>query len=783
MLAALLCCALYGAAFAEAPATPAAKARPAQQPIPLSEVALEAEFVAARLRDGQAELLSDAADDAAEEQLPSLVREIDARLRETRKVAAHRPSLETLRSLDASWRRVRGNLSAWTRKLADRAEALERELGELQALGQVWELTLAAARQGNGPPEIVQRIETTLGEIREARAAIVKEQARALAVQSRIASQDARVGEALALVDRAHRRILDHLLVRDGAAIWSRDAFARSGQDFQEESRSSFAAQWTAVRLYAERQRAEFFRHVLVFLLFWIVLAWVRRRLSPALAPGGEAERAGQVLKTPVAVAFLLSFFLSRWIYPEAPRLLWAALEVFALLPSALILRRLIGRDLHPAVYAVIGFYFLDRLRAVLAAVPLLPRLVLLLEMLGTGWLLLWLVRSLGRARAAETQRDGLRQAVRIACGLALGLTAGAFAASALGYVTLGNLLGNALLDGAYLALVLYVAVEIAEGLFAALLLVRPAALLGCVSRHRPLLRRRARRGLQWLAVALWSVFLLERLLLRERVFDATAKLLAAELAIGSLRLSLGDALAFAATVWGALWFSRFVRFVLEEDVYPRVSMARGLPYAISTVIHYLLVFAGFFVAVAALGVDMTRFTILAGAFTVAVGFGLQNIFNNFVSGLILLFERPVNVGDVVQIDDTPGVVEHIGIRASLLRTPKGSMLVVPNGKLISERVINWSLANPRHGIELPVAVACGTDPKRVISLLEETAAAHPAIAADPPPQALVVKLGPDAIGMELRAWTDRLDDWMRVRSELAIRVSEALAAAGIALR
>jgi potassium-dependent mechanosensitive channel len=183
------------------------------------------------------------------------------------------------------------------------------------------------------------------------------------------------------------------------------------------------------------------------------------------------------------------------------------------------------------------------------------------------------------------------------------------------------------------------------------------------------------------------------------------------------------------------------------------------------------------------LGVDMTKVTIVAGAFSVGVGFGLQNIFNNFVSGLILLFERPVNVGDVVQIDDASGVVERIGIRASIIGTPAGAEVIVPNGKLISERVINWTLSNHRRSIELQLAVAQVADPRRVIAVLERAANEHPHISRDPPPKAWVVKLGPDSLALELRAWTDRIHDWMEVRSELAIAVSDNLAAEKIALR
>jgi small-conductance mechanosensitive channel len=281
----------------------------------------------------------------------------------------------------------------------------------------------------------------------------------------------------------------------------------------------------------------------------------------------------------------------------------------------------------------------------------------------------------------------------------------------------------------------------------------------------------------------LWILGVLQQLLLREPLFNAARRFLTAEFSVGSIHVSLGDILAFGITVWAAFLVSRFVRFLLDEDVYPRVNLKRGLAYAISNTLHYLILVVGFFLAVAALGLDMTRVTILAGAFSVGVGFGLQNIFNNFISGLILLFERPINVGDVVQIEDASGVVERIGIRASIIRTTNGSEVIMPNGKLISERLINWTLSSRQHGIELPIGVAPGTDPKRVIALLEETAAAHPRIIGDPPPQALVVKLGADSLSLELRAWTDHAEQWMQIRSELAIAISSALAAEEIAIR
>jgi small-conductance mechanosensitive channel len=235
--------------------------------------------------------------------------------------------------------------------------------------------------------------------------------------------------------------------------------------------------------------------------------------------------------------------------------------------------------------------------------------------------------------------------------------------------------------------------------------------------------------------------------------------------------------------VWAAFLVSRLVRFVLDEEVYPHAKLKRGLPYAISRTLHYLILVAGFFVAMNVIGVDMTKFTILAGAFTVGVGFGLQNIFNNFVSGLILLFERPVQVGDVIQIEDASGVVDRIGIRASVVRTTNGSEVIVPNGKLISERLINWTFSAHQRTVDVGFSVVLGSNPEEVIAILERAAADHPKVLKTPPPEALLTRVGPDWMGFELRAATSEVEDWPRVRSDLAVAMIAALRAANVTLR
>jgi small-conductance mechanosensitive channel len=321
-----------------------------------------------------------------------------------------------------------------------------------------------------------------------------------------------------------------------------------------------------------------------------------------------------------------------------------------------------------------------------------------------------------------------LSQTIRAAVWIGLIFFSAAFLTNIFGYVNLANLLGSTFLWSAYLMAILYVAVRIADGLITVALRVGPLASLQSVRLHYVMLHRRMRGAIEFLAFVSWFSLMPNSFGLRTPLIQNIEAVLNTNLAIGWLNVSLGHVLAFAVTVWASFLFSKFFRFLLQEDVYHHFQLARGIPQAISTMVHYAILLLGFFLALGVLGIDLNKFTILVGAFTVGVGFGLQNIVNNFVSGLILLFERPIKVGDVIEVSDKVGEVQRIGIRASVIRTPDGSEVIVPNGALISNQVTNWTYSDQHRAVEVPVPVVRGTAPQRVIELLKTVAANHPSV-------------------------------------------------------
>ncbi len=265
-----------------------------------------------------------------------------------------------------------------------------------------------------------------------------------------------------------------------------------------------------------------------------------------------------------------------------------------------------------------------------------------------------------------------------------------------------------------------------------------------------------------------------------EPVWNGIGLFLRTPVTAGQLNLSLGDVLWFFVGIALALAVARFVRFILDEDVLPRMPLAMGAASAASRLIYYALVVAGILFALAASGVELSKLTLLVSALGVGIGFGLQNIVNNFVSGLILAIERPVREGDQVTLGTTTGRVELIGLRATRIRTADGAEVIVPNASLIAGEVTNWTLSDRARRIDIAVSVGYDSNPVRVQELLMEAIRDLPGVAPHPVPMTAFRGFGPSSLDFSLLFWTHDIDDRLAAESEARVRVLGALRDAGI---
>jgi potassium-dependent mechanosensitive channel len=764
----------------QASASPA-KPNPAPTPIPLAKVPLEAQPVLTALQEIDAnESRDQSSAEAIGRTFSELTNEIDARIAEDRRLLTSSPNLEVLYRLKLAWKSFGVRLSLIARQLTQHATSLEEQLGSLDKLNKTWQATLLSAKQPETPPPVLQSVQNVVDSVERTRRAAEAGQAQVLALQSRVSEQQARVRTALSSIEQGENRALKSLFVRDSPPIWS----LKTGLDteWEQHSGQSFSSQLKTSTAFAKRLPFTFLVHALFIVLMATALHWTRSRLGKVAQEKPDLQRALPILDLPVSTAFALSILLVAFVYAQAPRLIETLVGTVTLIPSVLILRRLLERHSYPILNALVILYFVGQLRVLAASLPVLARFIFLGQVLGAAVFLVWVLRSWHLPAEAAQTHGLIWRTIRAIAKIGLVILPAAFVANIFGYVNLGNLLGIVFLKSVYTAAVLYTAIRIIEGLTIIALQVRPLGSLRVVSQHRAMIQRRMCHLLEFLAFLFWLNVLLSFFGLRDSLIASIGAALNANLAIGAFSITLGGILAFLITVWASFLISKFLRFLLEEDVYHHLHLAAGLPYAISTMLHYVILLIGFFVALGALGIDLTKVTILAGAFSVGIGFGLQNIINNFVSGLILLFERPIKVGDVIEVGGKVGEVSRIGIRASVIRTADGSEVIVPNGSLISSQVTNWTFSDRQRAVEVSVNVAGGTDSQRVVELLKTTAAAHPGVAKEPFPQVYVTNFSSGAVTFQLRAWTDRHEEWAQLRSDLSVAVNDALAREKIAI-
>ncbi|MGD9311073.1 MAG: mechanosensitive ion channel [Desulfosarcina sp.] len=265
-----------------------------------------------------------------------------------------------------------------------------------------------------------------------------------------------------------------------------------------------------------------------------------------------------------------------------------------------------------------------------------------------------------------------------------------------------------------------------------------------------------------------------------ENLTEATRGLLTVGFTLGSQRISIGLILLSTGILYGAFLTSWIIQKLLVDEVLFKRQLAKGIRFSIGRLIHYAIVIAGFLLALSALGFEISKITIMLSALSVGIGFGLQSIANNFVSGLILLFERPVRVGDVIQIGGEWAEIKNIGIRATTVQTFDRADRIIPNANLISNEVTNWTLTNRQIRLIIPVGVAYGSDVDRVTQTLLACAQTNPQVEKRPDPKVLFLNFGESSLDFELRVYVADFDHRIDVRSALHHQIDRSFREAGI---
>lgn len=691
-----------------------------------------------------------------------------------------RLSVRRLESLERHWRLRERAVGQLRTDLARAASAISEDAADVSALRSAWQAT----RDEDGlPPALLPEVDALLGEIDRAQEVLAGPLAQLVSLGRTTNALSTRTQAGLAEVLREVERQDRSLLNLEAPPLWLAARGEERSEAVFDGLQRSLSIEAAFARDY-DAANARFLPALVAgAVLLLPLMYWLARRARRLVAAGQASEQSTQSLSRPWA-AWLLLVAGGAVLYDfQGPILRQQMVMLLAWVPVLVLLRRRVLTVVGPWAYLSAVFYFLNVVASLLSGNPLLYRLSLLaislLMLLTLGARMLGepavAAGSASKGAALEAPQTGAwRWLGWIACAVLL-LAA---ASNILGNVSLAAMLISATLDSSYVALAMSAGGKVIVALFQVLL--TGPAVSRLASRHSAsLIPAAAKLGRTALVVA-WAIFTLQSFRIYRPLSTFLVSVLSHEFQIGELSLSLGSVVSFGVATWAAFWLARTIRLVLAEDLLPTLSLPRGVGNSISSLSYYTVLFMGLLAALAAAGFHVGQLAIVFGALGVGIGFGLQDAVRNFIAGLILMFERPIQRGDTVEVAGMIGRVGDIGLRATVITTFEGADVVVPNGMLLADKLVNWTLSGTRRRVELAISTAYADDPRRTIELLIGIARSVDGVSFSPAPTAIMTGLVPGALEFSLRAWTTDGADWVAVRSELAMKVRDGLAEAGI---
>ncbi|MEB0261402.1 MULTISPECIES: mechanosensitive ion channel domain-containing protein [unclassified Mucilaginibacter] len=509
--------------------------------------------------------------------------------------------------------------------------------------------------------------------------------------------------------------------------------------------------------------------HLSGFLILILFFVWIynnrRKVLKIKESPQGVFSQAKYVALYPIASAIVIAFAIVPNFYDHPPVVVLELFFVVLISAVLYLVKKTCPQELFKylrIMYCLVIVYSFSNL---FVEVSNTDRVIVLILSAITAVVSYYFLQKV--SKAPEDFLPHTKSIVKVF----IGLQVISFLFNVFGRVTLAKIVGVTSIYNLWLALGMYYLVRIImQSLFLQLEANKNSNGLSSFIDFK-MLQNKFRSILTIMASVLWLIMLFQNLSVEDAVFNWLGKFLTDSRSIGGTNTSFTfqSIIIFIAVIWLSSVAARIISYLYEVagkhandmDVLKKKNRT-------STLLIKLGVFAvGFLLAITASGFPLDKITIIISAFGIGIGFGLQNIVNNLVSGLILAFEKPIQIGDIIEVDNRSGTIMEIGIRSSKIATSDGAEVIIPNGDLISHHVINWTLSNNNRRIELIIGVAYGSDIERVKGILTDLLCNREEIMDNPAPLIFVHNLTENSVDFRLLFWAADISTWLSLKSHV----------------
>ncbi len=687
--------------------------------------------------------------------------------------------LNSLNSENIYWQNAKSKSNEWNDRLSEYLKRLNAKQNELDLLIEEGKVTTENAEEGSIPGEMLSMLAYSMSSLEISKKKISDAINATIRIQAQLSPSIALIDDSQNRIKKAQDEFLFHIWLPEQPPIWKYTKELRSQfkkQSFQE----TLKKYWQDNRNYWNENKNQMVVYFLLFLIISFYLLYLKRNRKKLKEANEEFDFDNNILlKHPFLTSFLLLAVIVI-IFSEAPGNVIRFIALISSIPAAIMLYRF---AYYVRLLQVISFLFFILTMQFIYLVEDINsyRIFLLIVAPILGTICFLVIKK--THHFFKTFKE-LRVFLETVLQLFFIISVISFIANVVGSVEFSSFLLLNAITSIIVGVFLYIGSLLLINIVAILIIVPPLNRSKILSNYHDKVLSTIRRLSAIFSIAIWFYFTFSLFNLWDDVSEAFIGFFTREIVIGELNISIISIIYFFATIIISIWLSRILRFIINEEVFKRTEKeSYSLSGTVNLVIRYSFITLGVVLAFAAAGIDLSKLTVLLGALGVGIGFGLQNLFNNLISGIFLAFERPIKVGDVVDVADLQGIVMDIGFRASIIRTWSGAEVIVPNGDLISGKLVNWTLSDKRKRYGIDLTIAHGNDPSKVLELLRECALECDPVLKNPTPIPRFLGLNQYGMSFQLLFWLPDINNGFGPRTQLNSIVYNRLNEHGITIQ
>jgi len=627
---------------------------------------------------------------------------------------------------------------------------------------------------------MIKAMKTLQGELKNINGLVTNELNALLVIQTDLSKYSIQTEGVIIFIrdiDNINRR---NILTQNAFPLWKIGSDSTQAKSVAEEFNDILISYKTAYSEFIVTYEESIPIYIITFLIFFAFVFYLKVNSKKIESDDKKLEQSLVILNYPLSATLLIFGIMMTFFYGDAPAAFKSIVKIVLLIPLVRIMVKIINPTMIKPLIIFTILFVLNQIKVAASSATSIERILLFVLTIISVFGAIWLVKN--KQLSADLYTEDQKKYVFLARKAALILFVISLLANILGFVKLGIVLVNGVYDTFFATAILFAGTIIMHAIILVFLKTKFALKFRFVKYKAEIVKNTFEKIIGLTVKIIWIVVVLNAFNIYVPVRSFIETLLNTGIGFGSFSISLMDIFLFVGTVWVSYLISKFFKFILEEDILPRLSLPRGVPGTISTLTKYFVLSLGLIIAVSSVGLDLSKFAILIGALGVGIGFGLQDLVNNVISGLILIFERPIQIGDVVNFNQIEGRVTNIGIRSSRIKTWQGSEIIVPNGHLVSNDVINWTFSDKMRRIEVKVGLEYGCDVNQVKQLLLSCAKSDDRILSSPDPIVIFRDFGDSSLDFELRCWTKDFDLWFTISSELRFKINQIFTENGITI-